>query len=149
MSSSSIWPIDRTLSGATTPSQSGLGNNGKKRASPHSPKPQRYWSLTIKLFNVPSRTVIWGVLSFRRNEVSEFYNPRRLGFTSMSKLQTGFFSPVKVISLWKGKSCTLLKSWPDVISSQWRKSLANTHIHALTRIPTQGIRNVLRKNLDE
>ena len=27
---SSIWPIDRTLSGATTPAQSGPGNNGNK-----------------------------------------------------------------------------------------------------------------------
>ena len=27
-SNSSIWPIDRTLSGATTPGQSGLGTNG-------------------------------------------------------------------------------------------------------------------------
>ena len=25
----SIWPIDRTISGATTPDQSGLGSNGK------------------------------------------------------------------------------------------------------------------------
>ena len=27
---SSIWPIDKTLSGATTPSQSGPGSNGNK-----------------------------------------------------------------------------------------------------------------------
>ena len=30
MSNSSIWLIDRTLSGATTPSLSGLGSNGKE-----------------------------------------------------------------------------------------------------------------------
>ena len=29
--SSSIWPIDRTLLGATTPGQSGLGSDGNKR----------------------------------------------------------------------------------------------------------------------
>ena len=28
MSNSSIWPIDKTLSGATTPGQSGPGSNG-------------------------------------------------------------------------------------------------------------------------
>ena len=28
MSNSSIWPIDRTLSGATTPAESGLGGDG-------------------------------------------------------------------------------------------------------------------------
>ena len=26
----SIWPIDKSLSGATTPGQSGLGNNGNE-----------------------------------------------------------------------------------------------------------------------
>ena len=31
-SNSSIWPIDRTLSGATTPGQCGLVNNGNKGA---------------------------------------------------------------------------------------------------------------------
>ena len=28
---SSIWPIDRTLSGATTPGKSGLGSDGNER----------------------------------------------------------------------------------------------------------------------
>ena len=31
MSNSSIWPIDKTLSGATTLGQSGSGSNGKER----------------------------------------------------------------------------------------------------------------------
>ena len=31
MSNSSIWPIDRTLLGATTPGQSGPGSNGNER----------------------------------------------------------------------------------------------------------------------
>ena len=30
MSNSSFWPIDRTLSGATTPSQSGPGSHGNE-----------------------------------------------------------------------------------------------------------------------
>ena len=30
MSNSSIWPIDRTLIGATTPGQSGPGNDGNE-----------------------------------------------------------------------------------------------------------------------
>ena len=30
MSNSSIWPIDMTLSGATTPGQSGSGNDGNE-----------------------------------------------------------------------------------------------------------------------
>ena len=32
MSLTSIWPIDKTLSGATTPGQSGYGNNGNEGA---------------------------------------------------------------------------------------------------------------------
>ena len=31
MSNSSIWPMDRTLSGATTPGQSGPGSDGNER----------------------------------------------------------------------------------------------------------------------
>ena len=57
---SSIWPIDRILSGATTPGQSGLGRNGNERV-PHIPQAlQRYWSLTIGLFSVISRTSVAG-----------------------------------------------------------------------------------------
>ena len=36
MSNSSIWPIDRTLSGATTPSQSRLESNGNEGVLPQS-----------------------------------------------------------------------------------------------------------------
>ena len=32
MSNSSIWPIDRTLSDATTPGQSGFGSDGNEEA---------------------------------------------------------------------------------------------------------------------
>ena len=42
---SSIWLIDRTLSGATTPGQSG---------TPHSSKLQHFWSLTVRLLSVIS-----------------------------------------------------------------------------------------------
>ena len=55
---SSIWPIDRTLSGATTLGQSGPCSNGN---TPHSPKLQHYWSLTIRFFRDISRTLVgWG-----------------------------------------------------------------------------------------
>ena len=45
---SSIRPIYRTLSGATSPGQSGTGRDGNKRGTPHSPKHQHYWSLAIQ-----------------------------------------------------------------------------------------------------
>ena len=58
MSNSSIWPIDRTPSGATTPDQSRPGSNGNEGVL-HSPKLQDK-SLTIKWFSVISRTLING-----------------------------------------------------------------------------------------
>ena len=52
---SSIWPIHRTLSGATTPGQSGPGCDGKERV---------YHFLQISSITgaSPSRTLVWGVL---------------------------------------------------------------------------------------
>ena len=74
---SSIWPIDRTLSGATTPDQSEPGNSGNV----HSPKLQHYWNLTIRLFSVIFRTLVGsiGVLPLCREAVSVFYTPSQLG----------------------------------------------------------------------
>ena len=44
-----------TTTDAIIPGQSGPGSNGNERVTPHSPKLQD-WSLTIRLFNVMSRT---------------------------------------------------------------------------------------------
>ena len=41
--------------------------------TPHSPKLQHYWSLTIRLLRVISRTLIGGVLLLCRDAVSVFY----------------------------------------------------------------------------
>ena len=72
MSNSSIWPIHRTLSGATTPSQ---------RGTPHSSNLQYYWSLTIILLNVISRTLIGEVvLPLYRDPSSVFYSPSQPGW---------------------------------------------------------------------
>ena len=49
-----MWPMDRILSGATSPGHSGPGSDGNKRATLHSPKLQHYWSFTIRLFSVIS-----------------------------------------------------------------------------------------------
>ena len=69
MSNSFIWPKDKTLSGATTQSQSGPRSNGKDTL--HSPKLQD-WNLTIKLFSVIFRTLIGQGLPFFRDAVSVF-----------------------------------------------------------------------------
>ena len=79
----SIWPIDMTLSGATSSAQSGPGSDG----SPHSPKLQHDLRLTIILFCVISRTLVGGVLPLRSDAVCVFYSPNRLGHN------IGLFSP--------------------------------------------------------
>ena len=48
---SPIWPIDRTLSGATTPGQSGPGSNGNEKDTSYSSKVQHFWSLIISLIS--------------------------------------------------------------------------------------------------
>ena len=82
---SSIWPIDRTLSGATTPGQTGPGAMAMK-GTPYSPKLQYCWNFTIRLFSVISTTlvvvVVGGggrVLSLCRDAVGVFYSSIRLG----------------------------------------------------------------------
>ena len=55
---SSIWPIDRTQSSATTLGQSGPGSNGNKGVLHIPPKLQHYWNLTIRLFNVIPRQLL-------------------------------------------------------------------------------------------
>ena len=66
MSNNFIWLINRTLSGATTPDQSG------PRSTPYSPKIQD-WSLTIKFFCVISRTLV-GVVSYSSAEILFVYS---------------------------------------------------------------------------
>ena len=60
MSNSSIWSIDRTRSGATTPDQSRPGSNGNEGVVCISQKIQHYWSLTIRLFTLIYRTLVEG-----------------------------------------------------------------------------------------
>ena len=58
------------------------------RGTQHSPKLQHYCSLTIRLFNVISRTLVgWGVLPFCRDAVGIYYSPSRLGCAASKKIQ--------------------------------------------------------------
>ena len=72
---SSIWSIDRTLSDATSLGQSGLrsdGNNGVSRIPWNS---KHYWSLTIRLLSVISKTLVGvGVLLLCWDAVGVFYS---------------------------------------------------------------------------
>ena len=91
MSNGFFLPIDKTLSGATTPGQSGPGNDGNEGvlripqtssiSGLHSSKHQNYCSLNIRLFNAISRTLDgeWG-LPLYRDAVGVFYSTNRLGW---------------------------------------------------------------------
>ena len=74
MSNSSIWLIDRTLPGATTPGQSESENDGNERVLciPQSS------SITEA---APSDCLVLypGILHLCRDAVGVFYNPSRLG----------------------------------------------------------------------
>ena len=76
---SSIWPVDRTLSGATTPSQSGAGSDGNEGVLriPQSSSISGT-SPSICLVSYPGHS-LGVVLPLCRDVVSVFYIPSRLG----------------------------------------------------------------------
>ena len=57
------------------------------KRSPHSPKLQHHWNLTIRLFSVISKTLVVGVgvLLLCREAVGVFYSPSRLGKVNVIK----------------------------------------------------------------
>ena len=91
MSNSSVWPIDRILSGAITPSQSGPGSDGNERVLGI---PQ---ILTITVASssdcfVSYQDARWnGVLSLCRDAVGIFYSPSRQGWDLTDKMKRSFF----------------------------------------------------------
>ena len=74
MSNSSIQPIDRILSGATIPSRSLPGSNGKEGVF-HIPQSLK----TFRLLNVITTTFSGKALPFCRDAVCVIYSPNRLG----------------------------------------------------------------------
>ena len=68
---------NRTLSGATTPGQSGPRSNGNKGVLRI---PQHCWNLTIRLFSVISRTLVGRRVTLCRGAVSVFYSPSQGGY---------------------------------------------------------------------
>ena len=82
MQFSSIWPIDRTLSGATALGQERTWERWQWRSTLHSPKLQHYWNLNIRLSSVISGTTGKGFfLPLCRGAVGVFYNPSRMSNT--------------------------------------------------------------------
>ena len=79
MSNSSIWPIDRTLSGATNPDQSGPGSDGNKGVI-HIPQNSIITEASPSdcLVSYPEHSLGRGVLPLCSDAVGVFYNPSRL-----------------------------------------------------------------------
>ena len=85
---SSIWPIDRTLLGATTPSQSGPGSDGNEELL-HILQSS---SITgARPDCVISRTFVGGVLLLFRGAVGVFYSPPPADWVK-SESQNGYFT---------------------------------------------------------
>ena len=64
-----ISPVDKTLSGSTTPGKSGPGSNANNRWTI-----KGYWKLTIRLFSVISRTLVRGLSPTYIDAVGVFYS---------------------------------------------------------------------------
>ena len=78
MSNSSIWLIDRTQSGASTPNQSRWRSNGNEEVL-RIPQSSSITEASLSLFSLISRTLVGGVLPLCKDAVSVFYNPSQLG----------------------------------------------------------------------
>ena len=92
MSISSIWLIDRTLSGATTPSQR-TRKQWKWKDPLHFPKFQHYWSLTIRLLRVISRILVGGVLP--STEIQSVYSTAPADWATGHSLGESYHSAAK------------------------------------------------------
>ena len=85
MQFSSIWPIDRTLSDATTPGQYGPGSIGNERVF-RIPQSSSFTGASppdcLVSYQAHSSE---GVLPLCRESIGVFYSPRRLGKTASMK----------------------------------------------------------------
>ena len=79
MSNSSIWPIDKTLSNATTPGQSGIGSNGNEGLHYILQSPRTEASSSAHLASYPGH-LLRGVLPLYRDAASVFHGPSKLGW---------------------------------------------------------------------
>ena len=77
---SSIWTIDRTLSGATTPNQSGPRSDGNEEVLCIPPNPALLEP--HHMFSVISRTLVRGILPLYRGADGVFCSPNWLGNAS-------------------------------------------------------------------
>ena len=81
----------------------------------HSPKPQHYWNLTIRLFSVISWTLVVGVLLLWREAVSVFYSPSQLGHIFIESTVTIYMGEERKESLFCNScSYVIYFSWSPI-----------------------------------
>ena len=81
MSNSSIWSLDRTLSGATTSGQSGPGSDGNEKVLVIPISSSITGTLPSDcLVSYPGHSLGWRVLPLCKDTFGIFYSPRWLGF---------------------------------------------------------------------
>ena len=121
---SSIWPIDRTLSGVTTPSQTGPVSDGNEEVLriPQSSSITGTSASDCLVLN-PGHSLVEGVLSLCKDAVGVFYSPSRLGKWKRNILmniyevhtisfQTFFAWAFKIVVDFWNFSMLLLYIWP-------------------------------------
>ena len=114
----SIWPIDKTLSGATTPGQSGPGSNGIKRVL-HIPQISKARaSPSDVLLSYPGHLGV--LLPLCRDAVGIFYSPSWLGWQCFGNLS---FNSAVLVTFAKGckgnKPHWTVRCWACLILSKY------------------------------
>ena len=104
MQFSSIWPIDRTLSGTSTPGSEWTWKRWQWKSALHSSKLQHYQNLNIRLFSVMCRTLVGGggVLPFCRDVVSVYFSNQDSDWLALTACQPveGYFRVRESCSLY-------------------------------------------------
>ena len=116
MSNSSIRPLDKTLTGAITPSDWGPGRGGNEKVLCIS---QNYCiteaSPSYCLVSYPEHSLGGGVQQFRRDIVDVFFSPSRLGSTARWSRKMFIYSLCILFLLLKKK-----KRKKKVLKLKWR-----------------------------
>ena len=83
--------------------------------------------LTIRLFSVISRTLVWGVLTLCRNAVSVFQNPRWLGLIEWDNIHRSCFFVLYVIMVESLRFFSVNKD--GCIHTKHARARTHTHTH--------------------
>ena len=132
MSNSSIWPIDRILSGAAIPGQSGLGSMAMKRYFTF-PKLLHYWSFIIRLFNVISKklAVLGGGLTPLQRYSQCILQLQLTGLKKKNNNNWIFFTNINGQCLNRGKKNWILNVWRQAGPPHLKYWCYITFIHCL------------------